>query len=87
MIKKLCLISCEPVKLKDKVTGDENIRYKYIFITEKEEPIIGWHDDKLPFVDGDLLSSEEYKAERARAYNVTLDSFNGKLTQKVNLDA
>jgi len=84
---KLCLVSCEPVELKDKETGEKKIRYKYLFLSENETVMIGWHDNKLAWAVKDLLDSNTYQAARARAYAVKLDSFNGKLTYKVALDA
>lgn len=87
MIMKLCLISCEPTKLKDKTSGEESIRYKYLFLSEKETVMIGWADERLSWVDKELVDSNTYQEARARAYAVKLDSFNGKLTYKVALDS
>lgn len=87
MIMKLCLVSCEPTKLKDKQSGEESIRYKYLFLSEKENVMVGWHDERLSWVDKELVDSNTYQSARARAYAVKLDSFNGKLTYKVALDA
>lgn len=84
---KLCLVSCEPVKLTDRDTGEKKTRYKYLFLSEKETIVTGWHDAKLPWVDAALVDSNTYQAARARAYAVKLDSFNEKLVYKVALDA
>jgi len=86
MKKKLTLISCEPTTLKDKTTGEKEIRYKLLFLSETEDVLVGWLDKREAWVDDRIVQADTFQSARAHEYEVKLDSFNGKLTQKVSLE-
>lgn len=84
MTMQLCLISCEPTELNDRDNpGQKVTRFKYLFLTEKNDVIVGWSDDRM-FEDR-LHNSNTYLATRAHAYAVRMDSYAGKLVYKVDL--
>jgi len=85
MKKNLCLVSIEPVSLTDKSTGEKNTRFKYIFLTEKDEALVGWSDDRIEGLEP--TGEDSFNRARAREFECKLDSFNGKLTSKVVLEA
>jgi len=85
MTLKLCLLSINPTQFKDKDTGEEIMKYKYIFLSEKGIVHVGWSDEQK-FIDR-VTNSDEFDSARAHAYVVNADAWNGKLTYKVDLNA
>jgi len=75
---KLMLITIKPYTSKQ---GME--RYKYIFLSEKGTTYDGFADYKA--YEDLLTDSEDYVAARAREWEVSRDTFNGVLVQRVQM--
>jgi len=75
----LMLITIKPFT--SRTSGEE--KFKYIFLSEKGVVYDGFADYKAY---EDLLSDDEdFNAARAREWEVTRDTFNGKLVQRVSM--
>jgi len=83
MTMKLCLVAINPTKLRDKESGEEVVKYKYVFLTETNKPVVGWSDDKI--LEDRLHSSNSYQDSSAHAYEVSTDVWQDKLTYRVRL--
>jgi len=80
MTIKLCLIGIKPYTNKN---GDR--KFKLIFVSQAEKIYTGFVDQVSPELEQQLVDTDTYQEDRARAQTVVADEWNGKLTYKVIL--
>jgi len=80
MQKTLSLIAKKTVTFSDGET-----RIKHLFIDEAKQPYTGWAETSTQLPDTEISTTGTYEAARARAYEVQVDEYAGKLRYKVRL--
>lgn len=78
MTMRLVLVGIKKVEFKD-----GGIKYKHMFISERERMLLGWGDDDS--LRDQVIDIDHYDDARARVWNVEIDERDGKVTHKVIL--
>lgn len=80
MIKDLMLLDKKRIEFKD-----GQVKIKHLFVDENQKAFTGWSDEGEELSDDLISSSDKFSKERARAFNVELDEYDGKMRSRVDL--
>jgi len=81
---KLMLVEIKEIKFKDKETGEQLQKFKYVFFNENNEPVVGYADTKV--FEERVRPAEKYVSTEAFSYTMHGSLWEDKVTWRVAVE-